>query len=135
MLEESPGGSTDSDFGGSEMKLSVGQAAPEDFFEAEEFARRRGWSEEALAKALRASRVFCFEVEGLLVYPAFFVDPRYDVRQLESVCRRLGALPGGSKWQFFVTRKGSLGGLTPLEALLAGDFAAVIRSAEGFRDR
>lgn len=83
----------------------------------------------------RASRVFCFEVEGLLVYPAFFVDPRYNVRQLESVCKRLGALPGGSKWQFFVTRKGSLGGVTPLEALLAGDFAAVMLSAEGFRDR
>lgn len=117
------------------MTRSAGQADHEEFVEAKEFARRRGWSEEALTRAHRASRVFCFEADGLLVYPAFFLDPRYDVRQLESVCKRLGALPGGSKWQFFVTRKGSLGGATPLEALLAGDFAAVMLSAEGFRDR
>lgn len=30
--------------------------------------------------------------------------------------RRLGDLPGGSKWQFFVTTKASLAGRTPLAA-------------------
>ena len=37
----------------------------------------------------------------------------------------LGDLPGGSKLQFFVTRKGSLGGKTPLEALATGGLAKV----------
>ena len=117
------------------MNDVAGNDAPDLLLDAEEFARRRGWSDESLVKACKAHRVFCLESEGVALYPAFFVDPSYKVRQLEVVSRQLGALPGGSKWQFFITGKGSLGGLTPLQALVAGNYAAVMRAAEGFRER
>lgn len=117
------------------MKHVVGSDDPDLLLDAEEFARRRGWSDESLIKACKAHRVFCLVSEGVALYPAFFVDPHYNVRQLEAVSRQLGALPGGSKWQFFVTGKGSLGGLTPLQALVAGNYAAVVRAAQGFLER
>jgi hypothetical protein len=48
------------------------------------------------------------------------------------MAKRLGKLPGWSKWQFFTTRKGSLGGATPLDALKRGQFDDVEAAAEAF---
>lgn len=47
----------------------------------------------------------------------------------------LGDLPIGSRLQFYQQPKGSLAGLTPIQALRAGKVAAVKRAAEGFRER
>lgn len=47
----------------------------------------------------------------------------------------LGELPIGSRLQFYRLPKASLAGLTPIEALKAGQLAAVRRAAEGFRCR
>lgn len=102
---------------------------------AQEFARRRGWPVEALANACEEHRIFCLTREGAALYPEFFVDPKYKVRQLEALSKRLDDLTGGAKWLFMTTGKGSLGGMTPLQALHDGKFAAVMRAAEGYAER
>lgn len=99
------------------------------------FCSEHGWSAVALRKACFETRVFSVEMQGKLYFPTFFLDERYDRRQLESVCKVLGDLVGGSKLQFFATPKGSLGGRTALEALASGDVALVRRAAQGFVER
>lgn len=47
----------------------------------------------------------------------------------------LSELHVGSRLQFYTQGKGSLGGLTPIEALRAGKVEDVRRAAEGFRER
>jgi hypothetical protein len=93
------------------------------------------FSRQALSKALKAHRLFYVDVQGRRHFPAFFLDPRHERRQLEDVCRALGELPGPSKLQFFLTRKASLQGATPLEALANGQFARVRTAAQGFAER
>ena len=93
------------------------------------------FSRQALSKALKARRMFYVDVQGRRHFPAFFLDPLYERRQLEEVSRALGELPGASKLQFFLTRKASLQGQTPLEALAAGQFARVRTAAQGFAER
>jgi len=93
------------------------------------------FSRQALSKALKAHRLFYVDVQGRRLFPAFFLDPRHERRQLEDVCRALGELPGASKLQFFLTRKASLQGATPLEALANGQFARVRTAAIGFAER
>lgn len=99
------------------------------------FCSEQGWSTVALRKACFEKRVFAVEMLGKLYFPSFYLDERYDRRQLESVCKVLGDLTGGSKLQFFTTPKGSLGGRTALEALAGGDVVLVRRAAQGFVER
>jgi hypothetical protein len=99
------------------------------------FAEGLQFTRQALSKALKARRVFYVDVQGRRHFPAFFLDPRYERRQLEDVCRALGELPGASKLQFFLTRKASLQGATPLEALVNGQFTRVRVAAAGFAER
>ena len=89
-------------------------------------------SSAGLSKSLRANRIFAVEIAGQLCFPDFYFDQRYDRRQLESVSKLLGDLPGGSKLQFFTNPRGSLGGRTPLDALADGEVALVRRAAQGF---
>lgn len=99
------------------------------------FADGLQFTRQALSKALKARRVFYVDVQGRRHFPAFFLDPRWERRQLEDVSRALGDLPGASKLQFFLTRKASLRGVTPLEALADGQFARVRAAAQGFAER
>jgi len=99
------------------------------------FAEGLHFTRQALSKALKARRVFYVDVQGRRHFPAFFLDGRYERRQLEDVCRALGDLPGASKLQFFLTRKASLQGATPLDALASGQFARVRAAAAGFAER
>ena len=96
------------------------------------FASRLHWTPQALSKALAARRVFYVEVGGIRYFPAFYADPLYERKQLEAVTKLLGDLPGGAKLQFFSTPKGSLGRLTPLQALAKGQLVKVKVAAEGF---
>lgn len=102
---------------------------------ADELMDQLGWTRQALSKARKARRVFSVEIKGETYYPAFFVDPQYDRRQLEAVSKALGDLPGTSKLQFMLTPKGSLNSHTPLEALRMGQVASVKIAAEGFMRR
>ena len=80
-------------------------------------------------------RIFYLTIDKVRLYPAFYVDPRFDRNELEAITRCMGGLAGGSKWQFFTQPKGSLGAVTPLTALLAGRFAKVRASALAFFER
>ena len=104
-----------------------------------------GWTVRSLARALRQHRLFRLEVGGVRAYPAFYADRRYDIHTLETVCKLLGDIPDGSRWLFFTQPKGSLAipanqgqrGVprTPLQAIEAGEFDLVMRSAIGFSQR
>ncbi len=99
------------------------------------FVERLKVSRQALSKALKAKRVFYVEVSGQRFYPDFFLDKRYERRQVELVSKALGELAGASKLQFFLTKKASLEGRTPLDALARGQFSRVRIAAQGFAER
>lgn len=101
----------------------------------ETFANLRGCEPRSLASARKAGRIFYLVVQGVPMYPAFYVDRRLDQPRLERITKVLKALPDGSKWQFFTTAKGSLGSVTPLGALLAGRYDDVRASATAFAER
>lgn len=100
-----------------------------------QFARDSGMTSEALLSQVAERRLFALEFAGRAYYPRFFLDSRYDRRQLETVCADLAALGAGSKLQFFTTGKASLSGRTPLEALEQGAFDRVRTAAQGFADQ
>ncbi len=105
------------------------------------FQERAGFSRQALSKAVGAKRLFYVEVGAIRGYPAFYLDPQLQRKQVETVCKLLGDLSGGSKWLFFTTPKGSLArqatgqARTPLEALADGDLAKVKLAASGYAQR
>jgi|SRR5436190_23383711 len=114
-----------------------------------EFLDRLKVTRQALSKAVLNNRIFFLEVEGVKGYPAFYVDGRYNRGQLEDITRLLGNLPGGSKWVFFTTPKGSLARAgrvdrdgqekgkprTPLQALADGDIERVKATATAYAER
>ena len=102
---------------------------------ADVFASRFGCTPDSLAGACDAHRIFYLTIDKVRLYPAFYVDPRFDRSELETITKCMGDLAGGSKWQFFTRPKGSLGSVTPLAALLAGRFAKVQASALAFFER
>lgn len=67
-------------------------------------------------------------------FPAFLADALYNRRHLAAVSRQLGSLPGGAKLQFFGSRKGSLNGQTPLEALAAARLEMISRLAAAYAE-
>ena len=77
--------------------------------DAVELSRRMRRSPNQLAESTNRNRLFFVERAGARLFPDFFADCRYKRRHLYEVCERLGALPGGSKLQYFSTPKGSLG--------------------------
>ncbi len=100
-----------------------------------EFSAALGISRQALSKAVRTGRLFALEVGGENYYPGFYLDSEVDRRKLERVSKALGALAGWEKWRFFTTPKGSLAGLTPIDALKKGKYAEVLTAAIGFAER
>lgn len=100
-----------------------------------EFARSIGWSAGSVAKAVSAGTLFVVKLDGQQLYPSFFADGTLKRRQLIAVTRMLNDLDGFTKWQFFVSGKGSLGGATPLAALREGRLRQVKVTAEGYAER
>lgn len=101
----------------------------------EEFQALMGWaSRQAVSKALKDHRVFSLDIGTKSYFPAFLADDTYGRKQLATVSKALGDLPGGAKLQFFITRKGSLGGKTTLEALAAGKIDMVLNNAAAFAE-
>jgi hypothetical protein len=56
-------------------------------------------------------------------------------RQFTSVCKLLSVLPKSAQAIFWTSPKGSLAGRTPLEALVAGQYREVRRTAKGYAER
>lgn len=101
-----------------------------------EFLEARGITRQSLSKAVKDSRIFYVAGDSRLrLYPAFFADPSNDRSGLEQVSKELGELPGASKWQFFTTKKLSLGSMTPIEAVKKGQLQKVLAAAAGFREQ
>jgi hypothetical protein len=100
-----------------------------------EFQELMGWAtRQAVWKAAESHRVFYLDYKAQRYFPTFYGDPAYDRKHLEAVTKILGDLPGGSKLQFFLTRKGSLGSVTPLQALADGRFPKVKDIAAAFAE-
>jgi hypothetical protein len=97
-----------------------------------EFAERMNWSKQGLSKALTSGRVFYADVNGERYYPAFFLEDRYGRRQVQTVSKALGTLPGATKLLYMQTPKASLAGMTPLEALAKGRVGQARAAAEAF---
>ena len=106
-----------------------------DLISEEELLEVLRWSTQRLTRAVEGRRIFFVLISGRRLFPAFYADPSNDQKHLQVVTKRLGELPGGSKLQFFNTPKGSLGGITPLQALRLGRVAAVNVAADGFACR
>jgi hypothetical protein len=102
---------------------------PRDTWEAMQMSRQ------ALGKATRDKRIFFVDVGPDQYYPAFYLTGSIDRKTLGKVTKLLGDLPGWSKWQFFTMPKGSLGNLTPLEALERGQLEQVESAASAFAER
>ena len=101
-----------------------------------DFCKRLQVSRQALCKAVQEYRIFALDGPGgHQLYPAFFTDPAARRRELESVSKALGAIPGPSKWYFFTRPNLTLKGRTPLEAIAQGDIDAALRAAVGHRER
>lgn len=97
------------------------------------FQNERTISRQALSKAQQERRLFHVEVDGERYFPSFFVDSRYDRAKLETVSKALGDLPGATKLHFFLHKRGSLAGATPLEAIASGGYQKVLNAAEALR--
>lgn len=102
---------------------------------AGKFAQELDISRQALSKAVTAQRMFFIELGGERYFPSFFLDPKYQRQQLERVSQSMGELPGASKLQFFATKRASLAGQTPLQALANGKFSRVREVAAAFAER
>lgn len=100
-----------------------------------EFLSSGNASAGSIARALADGAIFFVMLHGEKWYPSFFADSSLEQRQLAAVTKLLDGLPAGSKWQFFSTSKGSLGGLTPVEALRLREFQRVKDAARGFAER
>lgn len=128
------------------MTNAVGRLlASGDLLGATEFCKRAGLSLDQLQAAVIEGRLFYVEKDGLRGYPAFYLDTSLDREQLEAVSQLLGAASGGTKWQFWMTPRGSLASpgktvngmltedgipRTPLNALCDGDVELVMRAAK-----
>ena len=98
-----------------------------ELLESAEFQKQAGWTRQALSRAVLAGRIFYIEVEGIRAYPAFYLDLRYNRKDVESVTKLLGDISGGSKWLFFTALKGSLA--------IAGAVSAEARGAPEAKTR
>lgn len=114
----------------------IGDATRSDQLVGEaEFLKRLNCPAKSIAKALADGDLFFVTRDGQMRYPSFFADSAYEHRQLVAVTKLLNDLDGFTKWHFFTSGKGSLGGLTPLEALKQGKFQQVKDTARGFAER
>ena len=118
-----------------EREMSSRNAEPIALLSEQAFASLRGCTSDFLVKARDAHRIFCVTIDGVPLYPSFYADQRINRRQLGAITKLLGDLTGGSKWLFFTRPKGSLGSVTPLQALLEGRFAEVRATAEAYAER
>ncbi|USJ00821.1 hypothetical protein MUG10_00725 [Xanthomonas prunicola] len=101
----------------------------------DKFQTLMNWkTRQAVSKALESQRIFYLEYKSQRYFPTFYADNNYERKHLDVITKILGDLPGGSKIQFFLTPKGSLGGAAPLQAIADGRFKKVKDIAAAFAE-
>ena len=100
-----------------------------------QFATLRQQRPQDLERDLAAGRLFAVEIDGERWILQALAHPAIDRRRLARLCRVLHAVPVGARLRFLASPKGSLSGLTPIDALIAASWADVIRAAQGFIER
>lgn len=103
---------------------------------ADDLGKALGISRQAVHKGAKAGRLFAVEAGGREhYYPTFLADQDLRANGLEDVLSILAAETGWSKWLFFTTPSGALGGMTPLEALRQRRRGAVQTAARAYLER
>jgi hypothetical protein len=88
---------------------------------ATQFCRRRGVSSAQLVLAQRGGIVFSLCIHRKHYYPASLADSSVDWYRLDKLMRRLAMhVPPATRFDFLITRRGSLGDKNPLQALRRG---------------
>lgn len=90
---------------------------------------------ETLEAGCVEGRFFWVVIEGHRYFPSFYSSQTTTRGEIEETSAALGDCSWSQKWQFFTRPKGSLGGITPLDALSKGLLERVLIAAKGFRER
>jgi hypothetical protein len=88
-----------------------------DLLTADEFRSRLGLSEEALHHLVVEGSVFFIDVDGLRYFPSLLSDGRYNRARLFLISRIIWPAHPTFRLHYLTSRRGNLGGLTPLECL------------------
>lgn len=100
------------------------------------FCALAGVDAQYIETAILALTLFKFEIGGQYFYPRFYTEHKTPDRlNIEKISASLGAIDAAQKWQFFTRPKQSLGGITPIQAIVGGQFAKAAIAAQGFISR
>ncbi|WP_143331056.1 hypothetical protein [Burkholderia aenigmatica] len=104
------------------LRCAAGQTLKQQVHDGEllpapRFAKRLGASLRQLARLEDSGGVFSIAVDGTPYYPALLASPLYDRRRLRKICRIIFPAPASMRREYLTTAWGSLGTLTPLDAL------------------
>ena len=91
-----------------------------------------GTTVESLAESVAARRLFSVPVGDKSYLPSFYCEPGVAREDLELIIPWLEPYAPWTKFVFFTSRKISLGGSTPVQALRRGDFPSVLRAVRSF---
>jgi hypothetical protein len=95
-------------------------------------ARAMGTTVESLEESVTASRLFSVPVGDKFYLPSFYGEPGVARQDLELIIPWLKPYAPWTKFVFFTSRKISLGGSTPVQALRRGDLPSVLRAVRSF---
>lgn len=100
--------------------------------QTQDFCDELGISASALSRGVSAQRFFFIRQGKNRYFPRFYCEGVVDRGVVEKVAKALGALPGAVKYNFFRSKRVSLKGKSPLEALAAGEVDRVLEVAVDF---
>ena len=117
-------------------KIKMDLVAKGELVPSEALAKALGISRQAVHKGLKSRRLFALEAGGReLYYPSFFADKDLREAGLDEALAILAGENAWSKWLFFTTPSGFLGGLTPVEALKQSKGEQVLVAARAYLER
>lgn len=97
------------------------------------FAKCLGISLRQLARLEGNGGVFAVAVDGTSYYPALLLSPLYNRRRLRRLCRIIFPAPASARWDYLTSRWGSLGDITPLDAMQTDvEYRRLLRAAKGW---
>ena len=95
-------------------------------------ATQMGTTVASLEESVKACRLFSVPVADKFYLPSFFCEPGVARADLELIIPWLKPYAPWTKFVFFTSRKISLAGSTPVQALRRGDFPSVLRAVRSF---